>query len=1178
MSNMIADLFVRLSAVTKPYTEAMVSASAQGEAFAEANNAQADAIKASNGEAASSYGLIGKAAAGLTAGFTAVSAVSVEWATQFQTAMTRLYTQTGLTNTEIQAAGYTTQSLQNKVLALGTQTGYSGTQMAQALYYPLSASFNLSTALDIVGQAARGAQISGASLSDTTDALSAVMRSLYSDTNNVGDATTSASTVMAELNAIVGQGKMTFQDLDSSVKNWAPAASTFGVSLSSVGAALDFMVDRGDSATTAGTRVAMVMSMLGGQTSQAASYMKDLGLTSTEQTAATQAMSQALADSGLSVSRLAADMKKPDGIEAALEDLHTAMTKNGISAQAQSAILEKVFGGSRSFRGAAELYDNLSGIQQKFQQINAQSNQQTWADAWTKTTNTLKFQLDKLGASVKNAGISFGMWLIPKVTEAISKLEKLGTTKVMPVVHELGSIFQQIGAGFDGTSGPGSGSGGSPVNTTGRPGPRPGNNADTSGGAPSSPWAQVGRVLREVDTDFTKFATDVASAAPKLADAFKGVASFAGGALLAGLQALGGLLANVVGPAIKDVANFLDQHKAAVTFFVDVLLAGMAARLLAIKSIDATTGLVNLTNKILSFPFSQMSQISDAFKGLKTAWLGEEVDAGTVGGLKNTLGYLKQQFGSLWRGIKGPDFAKMLGDGFKGAGAMMRQQWTVLTGMASQGATKIGQALTSLPDKIGSAMWTGAFKAEQAFNAIKRKAFSAMDGAQQAFAEFPGKVSGAIDDFGARIAVGMQKAQDLASDAGDFIANKWGLVWSHVSGAVSDGMDFVESKVGSAAEKIGGGFTKLGSLARSGLSSLAEGALSAANATWGLVTSMAAASASALKNAGAFLIDKAAEIGSAIAAKATAAAEWLLNIAMDANPVMLIITAILALIGIFVLLWTKCSWFRDFWKALWKDISKLIGDAVSWIKSHLMLIVQVILGPVIDGILFLSHHWSQIWSDIQSVAGAAWNWVYGNVIHPIVSAFDWVGSVVGGFASWWGQVWGGIGDALSGLYNNVIRPIFGAIQSGINSVTSGFNAVSGFVGKVGSFFGFEDGGFVPGPPGQAMLAVVHGGEYVLSRDMLTGRAPVDNRAMTGILNPARAGGGGRGTAVMSGFAVGAGAGAGASSTTVIAPTVIVQGPTLSTDDAIQAAVIQAMQRFGLRNGFTYQPYSRSRGS
>lgn len=66
----------------------------------------------------------------------------------------------------------------------------------------------------------------------------------------------------------------------------------------------------------------------------------------------------------------------------------------------------------------------------------------------------------------------------------------------------------------------------------------------------------------------------------------------------------------------------------------------------------------------------------------------------------------------------------------------------------------------------------------------------------------------------------------------------------------------------------------------------------------------------------------------AVAAKATAAAQWLLNAAMNANPIGLIIIAITALVAAFVVLWNKSDAFREFWIGLWDDIKKYAKIAI----------------------------------------------------------------------------------------------------------------------------------------------------------------------------------------------------------------------------------------------------------
>lgn len=62
-------------------------------------------------------------------------------------------------------------------------------------------------------------------------------------------------------------------------------------------------------------------------------------------------------------------------------------------------------------------------------------------------------------------------------------------------------------------------------------------------------------------------------------------------------------------------------------------------------------------------------------------------------------------------------------------------------------------------------------------------------------------------------------------------------------------------------------------------------------------------------------------------------AQAVLNAVMSANPIALVIIAITALIAIFVVLWNKCDWFRDFWIGLWEGIKTVFENAWSGIKT-----------------------------------------------------------------------------------------------------------------------------------------------------------------------------------------------------------------------------------------------------
>lgn len=54
---------------------------------------------------------------------------------------------------------------------------------------------------------------------------------------------------------------------------------------------------------------------------------------------------------------------------------------------------------------------------------------------------------------------------------------------------------------------------------------------------------------------------------------------------------------------------------------------------------------------------------------------------------------------------------------------------------------------------------------------------------------------------------------------------------------------------------------------------------------------------------------------------------------MMANPIVLVIAAIAALVAAFVILWKKSESFRNFWKGLWSNIKSVVGAVVEWIKN-----------------------------------------------------------------------------------------------------------------------------------------------------------------------------------------------------------------------------------------------------
>lgn len=113
---------------------------------------------------------------------------------------------------------------------------------------------------------------------------------------------------------------------------------------------------------------------------------------------------------------------------------------------------------------------------------------------------------------------------------------------------------------------------------------------------------------------------------------------------------------------------------------------------------------------------------------------------------------------------------------------------------------------------------------------------------------------------------------------------------------------------------------------------------------------------------------KIAALASAAASKIAAGAQWLLNAAMDANPVMIAVIAIGALVAIAILAYRHVGWFRDAVNAT----GHALVDGAEWVWKYIAPFTP--LGAAIKGGIKLVKEIKDHWSDFTDVlkTGAKW--------------------------------------------------------------------------------------------------------------------------------------------------------------------------------------------------------------
>lgn len=163
-----------------------------------------------------------------------------------------------------------------------------------------------------------------------------------------------------------------------------------------------------------------------------------------------------------------------------------------------------------------------------------------------------------------------------------------------------------------------------------------------------------------------------------------------------------------------------------------------------------------------------------------------------------------------------------------------------------------------------------------------------------------------------------------------------------------------------------------------------------------------------------------------------------LSVALVTTPIGWVILAIMAVVGVLLLLWFKCAWFRDAVKAVWQAIATAAVATWEWIKdaagavaaffvaawqgavaifrgivSVIVAVAQFIwtygIKPVVDFILW---YWTLLWNVVKFIVQTA--------IYIIVA-------IITGLAIVAKAVWDAIATGATWLWTNALQPVFQAV-------------------------------------------------------------------------------------------------------------------------------------------------------
>lgn len=260
------------------------------------------------------------------------------------------------------------------------------------------------------------------------------------------------------------------------------------------------------------------------------------------------------------------------------------------------------------------------------------------------------------------------------------------------------------------------------------------------------------------------------------------------------------------------------------------------------------------------------------------------------------------------------------------------------------------------------------------------------------------------------------------------------------------------------------------------------------------IAAMAVSSARWVADTAVKVAHAAATLAVNVATKAAAAGQWLLNAAMSANPIGLVVTAIAALVAGLVWFFTQTQIGKDIWTgfvtgltAVWSGFVSFISEAwtnitnfftgaingiVSFVTNHWGLLLSLFIGPLGLVIQWVVNNWGQI----SAFIGQVWNNIVSGISNAVGAVLGWfrnmhqsIQNILSGAGSWlldvgrnivtglWNGIKGGW-DWLTGLVGGLVDDLIGGVKDmlGIKSPSRVFAEMGNFM-SVGMAEGIKAG-------------------------------------------------------------------------------------------------------------------------
>ena len=169
-----------------------------------------------------------------------------------------------------------------------------------------------------------------------------------------------------------------------------------------------------------------------------------------------------------------------------------------------------------------------------------------------------------------------------------------------------------------------------------------------------------------------------------------------------------------------------------------------------------------------------------------------------------------------------------------------------------------------------------------------------------------------------------------------------------------------------------------------------------------------------------------------------------LNAVLAANPIILIIAAVAALVAAFIYLWNNCEEFREFWINLWENVKEIAVAVWNGIKDFFIGLWEGISSAATSIWNGISGFFSGVWNGIRNTAQSSWGGIKSGITSTWDSIKGTASTVWNGISSTVSTVTDAVGSTLRSKWDSIIGA-YEAHGGGLTGIASGaMEAIKGY--------------------------------------------------------------------------------------------------------------------------------------